>query len=365
MQILIERLMKLVLATLIATLIGICAASKATSGWSDGKLAIGLDSEIFAEYFSVSLWIHRSLLLLVAVSVGLLISDFASGYFRKLSNSLIKVGPSWHHYLCAMLLGTVLGTMTHAVSSACLANWFLFDGDGALAVLGCLAYGAFMHPAPAILTEAKPTQPQDIIGVSTLVDYISRRIGSAFESKRGPLPKTLAIAGERGSGKSYILEEVKLKLANELGLKCQVFKPWNFDSHTLFYEEVMGYLFKLLEEEYVVPKPKTLVNGYISSFCDGPKKTLGTFLGHLFGDFSSEKRTLHDAEMWIRQIENIVLIFDDLDRCHQGELRHVFRLMDRLTLFENIFIVASIDRKTLDRIGKFENKIEIPVKVTS
>jgi hypothetical protein len=367
MQIKIEQRFKIFLTALLTGIVAYCAVSKATFEWKEPNiLAVALDARLFSQFFKVNPFIHYSLLTTIAVLLGISVSRTLICYLQRLLNSLKLMGTSWHHYLCSALMGAFFGISIFAVSFKTLDKWYFFNGDGLLLLLISFFYGALVRVTPNDTPhENVTTLPKDIIGVSAVVEYISRRIGSAFNGQQGPLPKTLAIAGERGSGKSYILNKVQDKLEKELNLQCKIFKPWNFDSHTIFYEEVMGCLFMLLEEKCVIPKPKSLVANYINSFCDEPKNTLSAFFGHLFGDFSSEKRTLQDAEMWIKNIGNIVLIFDDLDRCHQSELRHVFRLIDRLSIFPNIFLVASIDNKTVEKIGKFEDRVEIPVKVTS
>jgi hypothetical protein len=367
MQIKIEQAFKLSLIALLTALASFCVISKATSEWTETNiLAVASDARHFSQFFHVKPFVHYLFLIAIAVFLGVSASRPLLSYLRRLLNSLLLMGTSWHHYFCATLIGAISGISIFTATFRTLDKWYFFYGDGLLLLIMCFFYGALTRPARSNVVPGNGTPlPEDIIGVSIVVEYISRRIGSAFDTQQGPLPKTLAVAGERGSGKSYILDKVLVKLETELNLQCRIFKPWNFDSHTLFYEEVMGYLFMLLEEKCVVPKPKALVANYINSFCDEPKNAFSAFFGHLFGDFSSEKRTLQDAEMWIKNIGNIVLIFDDLDRCHQSELRHVFRLIDRLSIFPNIFLVASIDNKTVDKIGRFEDRIEIPVKVTS
>lgn len=362
-----DQYFKLFLIALLTGILSFCAISKVTSEWTETNiLAVATDARYFSQVFHVKPWLHYFLLSTIALIFGLSAFKPILGYLRRLLNSFIVIGMSWHHYFFAAVVGLLSGISIFILKFRTLDAWAFFYGDGLALLFSCFLCGVLISPVRIIADSGNGTTlPVDIIGVSTVVEYILRRIASAFNGPQGPLPKTLAVAGERGSGKSYVLEIVKNKVITEMNLSCKIFKPWNFDTHTLFYEEVMGYLFMMLEKEYVVPKPKALVANYISSFCNEPKNGFGAFFGHLFGDFSSEKRTLHDAEVWIKNIGNIVLVFDDLDRCHQSELRHVFRLIDRLSIFPNIFLVASIDNKTVDKIGKFENRVEIPVKVTS
>lgn len=363
----IKQSFKLLLFALLSGISSFCAASKATLEWNETNiLAVATDTRFFSDFFHVQPYVHHILLVTIALIFGVSASKHFLCYLRRLLNSFLEIDVSWHHIFCTIAIGAFFGIIDFAVELKTLDSWYLFYGDGLVLLLSCIVFGGLKYPYIInAVSEHNTTLPKDIIGVSTVVEYISRRIGSAFNEHKGPLPKTLAVVGERGSGKSYLLEIVCDKVTTELNLQCKIFKPWNFDTHTLFYEEVMGYLFSLLEEKYVVPKPKAIVTNYINSFCAEPKNALGTFFGHLFGDFSSEKRTLQDAETWIKNIGSIVLVFDDLDRCHQSELRHVFRLMDRLSIFPNIFLVASIDNKTVDKIARFEDRVEIPVKVTS
>jgi hypothetical protein len=364
-QIKIERTFKLVSFAILVAGFAYCIAVKTFVDWKDTNvISVVVDSDSFCQYFHVRTELYVIMVLVLAVWVGMSVVRPIYNYIRRLTNSFNLIGPSWHHYSASAVVGIIVGLSLFGINNLDFKKYYFEEGDLVLMLFLCLLYGAMVKTTTSI-KENEVDLPQDIIGVSTVVEYISRRIGSAFDGQRGPLPKTLAVSGERGSGKSYILELVREKLKSEMSLECKIFKPWNFDSHSLFYEDVMKHLFSIVEDQYVVPKPKALVKNYVSSFCRDPKNLINAFVDDMFGSFVAEKRTLRDAETWVKSIGNIVLVFDDLDRCHQGELRHVLRLMDRLAIFPNIFLVAAIDDKTMEKIGKFDERVEIPVKVTS
>lgn len=367
MERILRDFLKNILIVLLSSLVAYSVANCWLSEWNKSNpLAILLDSSIYAKLFDVAPRVHKLLLILTSMLLGLITGASVASYPQRLVKSHAEVGANWHHYVVSAFAGLAVGVGFFLKGIIVADTWFAFKADAILIVMVFIVWGSLLSERKPSLNHEKNVQlPQDLIGVNNTVDYISRRIGSALNGTNSPLPNTLAIVGDRGSGKSYILEKVVQKIRSDFEVPCKLFKPWDFDSHSLLYEEVLGYIFLILEQKYVVPKPKALVETYIRSFCDEPKKVLDTFMGQLFGTFSSEKRTLQDIQEWLGKVGNVVIVFDDLDRCHQSEIRSVLRLMDRLSIFRNIFIVVSLDDRTIEKVGKFDDRVEIPVKVAS
>jgi len=367
MERVLRDFLKNFLIVLLSSLVAFSSANCWLSEWNiSNPVAILLDSSIYAKLFDVAPMVHQFLLISTSMLIGLIGRTSVASYPQRLVKSYAEIGASWHHYAVSAFAGLAVGTGLFLKGIIVPDSWFAFKADAILIIIVFFIWGSLMaERKPQLNHESNVQLPQDLIGVNNTVDYISRKIGSALNGTSSPLPNTLAIVGDRGSGKSYILEKVVGKIQSDFEVPCKLFKPWNFDSHSLLYEEVLGYLFLILEQKYVVPKPKALVETYIRSFCDEPKKALDTFVGQLFGTFSSEKRTLQDIQEWLGKVGNVVIVFDDLDRCHQSEIRSVLRLMDRLSVFENIYIVVSLDDRTIEKIGKFDDRVEIPVKVAS
>lgn len=308
---------------------------------------------------------------LVFILIGFHFGQLVITYTKKLFYTLRDITVHFHHYIFFTFVSLIAGILSACIYHGYFEKWWFMHGDGAFYCFVLMCCGTFLSSYFHEIRNDFPSEViQDLYERKAFVDYLERRIWNSLKEELN-LPKTLALVGERGSGKTFVInllenhilyKNIKQGYSLKESINILRFKPWDYDDSTSFHSDVILKLLELAEKQYIIPKRNDIVNAYISSFAERGKTSI--FSGFFNKDKKNLEMALSDIMMWVERSGNILIIFDDLDRCHQSEVRQVFRLMDRLSSLKNIFILSALDETTLKKLNRFEKRAEIPVRVS-
>lgn len=218
------------------------------------------------------------------------------------------------------------------------------------------------------------TDKRDILNRQPLVEHITNIINTISESKG---TCTLALNGEWGSGKTFLLEMIEKVLKNQYAGKNLVFKYncWQYD----FYEEpLVALVASLLDSirDYKKILPQESIET-ISLVLNVALEVFGKFMENTIGfnpvehannalDITEEennKRTKFDTYSDLKEGINslrtaletlakkytIIVVVDEVDRCIPPyAIKVLERLHHLLGGIPNLVVLIAVDKKQLD-----------------
>lgn len=184
-------------------------------------------------------------------------------------------------------------------------------------------------------------------------DYITNLFNS--DSKNG----TIGVFGERGSGKTFLLN----MLSDELKKNNENYVIVNFEPFIYLQEEKMlEEFFKLLTKEVKKKcddyRLNNLSQKFINSFLEAKSIHAISDLVKIFFSIFYKNKSFKELKKDFEDVLNehklkVVVTVDDLDRCDSKMLFHFIRMMNVITNFKNVVYVVFTDSdETFRKIQK-------------
>lgn len=194
----------------------------------------------------------------------------------------------------------------------------------------------------------------DSLGRQALAVTVAEEIRT-LDASRGFV---LALTGPWGSGKTSLLNLVKLSLADEPPLRVVDFNPWMFAGTDqlvdAFFRELAAQLRgggRLLDsiaadlDKYAAYLAPLALVPYLGKVVTAAKDAAGALRQH--GSVVRQRDVLIDG---LRQLDRpVVVVVDDIDRLERVDIRDVFKLVRLTGNFPNVVYVLAFDRVRVEQ----------------
>ena len=211
-----------------------------------------------------------------------------------------------------------------------------------------------MIQADEPITDAR----QDVLGRARMAEVIATEIRD-IDPAHGAV---VGILGRWGSGKTSLINLIRVELRNGPAYPILDFNPWLFSGTTelvqSFFAELVaqlriepGRLSALAVElehygDVVAPLQVLPVVGDWIGLASGAGQVLKKVRGKDQGVDSMRKK----VEEKLRDVGSpIVVVIDDVDRLHTSEIREMFKLVRLTASFPNLIYLVAFDRERIER----------------
>ena len=220
----------------------------------------------------------------------------------------------------------------------------------------------------SVKSDQTPELQHDTLGRNNIALEIVN--GLLAYSKKNKDALTISITGEWGSGKTTLMEYIKLQLKNSIddNFKLISFNPWMFFKDESIKEAFLMHLaLSLKGSEARITKAAEKLTELLKAF--RWVKYVHPIAGKIQEGIESvttplgEKLDVHEIKEEINTIlrkgnKKILVFIDDIDRLMPSQISELFQTISLITNFSNIIYIVAFDREiVIDAIGKdFNNK---------
>lgn len=345
--------------------------------------------DVFASLLHAPAVVISVFIALICFYIGFVALRALLAYFLRMLKTFSNIDAHLQHFILAVI-GPCVSIII--VNSTLLFHPYkigAFEGDLLMSSLVCLLLGCIASISLAKEDQDGAENITDLYSREVYAEHLERTILKSLETPTSHLPRTLAIVGDRGSGKSFTVkilinrlkkrnkqikdrcldqsfrERIKRKMEPKPydSISIRVVKPWDYDSYNDFYKDVVEFIIETIELDYVIPNKKKIGETLLKNDLGKPQGIVADAVA--FYGVTDEQKKISEIKKWIKSAGKVLLVFDDLDRCHQSEVRAVLRLIDRFEAYTNLFMLSCIDHQSLVRFEKFNDRIELPTKVSA
>lgn len=179
-------------------------------------------------------------------------------------------------------------------------------------------------------------------------------------------PFTIAIHGEWGSGKTTLIHQIKKELDkkienthNKLKFRIVEFDAWEYERTDI----VAALLQKIQRECEGKSKKSTQFAEAIGSFVldAALRKSIGISkkeVNEHFAKFTEHVETIREIVAKVIQNKRLVVLIDDLDRCHIDNVLDMLEAIKMFLSVEHVIFVVAVDMNKIERAWELRYKSE-------
>ena len=196
-----------------------------------------------------------------------------------------------------------------------------------------------------------PPEPQD---VKFRFDEYGDQIIKYITSEDLPMPITIGLNGEWGSGKTTLVKVIQKKIkenfTNTFTIECADFNAWDAEKSgipVLLWYTIEKKLCPSRRQRNMLKPISTLL---IDVAC---RKTIGMSYGDVKKHFEEYSKTDHHEQIkfvsGMLKNKRLIIFIDDLDRCDASNILEVLEIIKNLLNIKNIIYFITVDIKQIER----------------
>ena len=235
-----------------------------------------------------------------------------------------------------------------------LAVSLLIMADKFICILSTSFYSSFSYSKTGLVTEGLNNDNNKLSpNLKRFADSIKRRIDSTDCREQS---MAIGITSEWGTGKTTVLDYLKIELEKDDRMAIVDFNPWMCPNP----QEVISNFFSSLSHQLsarhsTISRPIMKYAKMLGGLRIGPKSNFLIDLIFKSNDKSLFERKVSLSEKLSKLQEKVVILIDDIDRLERGEVFEVLRLIRNTADLKNTLFIVAYDKDYVVKVLEEKN----------